>query len=107
MFRENIPENKINDLSNDFETDYRILIGEIRIERLVIEDLYEIIRYGWDRKDIQKMLDEQDYAGIGMVAAWIRECGDGSNGFVVDDDPYVYPLDEDGNYREEAFGRCC
>ena len=53
------------------------------------------------------MLDEQDYAGIGMVAAWIRECGNGCHGFMVEDDPYVYPLDEDGNYTEEGLGRCC
>ena len=99
-------ENKINSLRNDLETDYKILTGEVVIEKLNVEDLYEIIRYGWDRNDLQKMLNEQDYAGIGMVAAWIRECGNGS-GFMVDDDPYVYPLDEDGNYTEEGLGRCC
>lgn len=53
MFAKNVPENKLNDLRNDFETDYRILTGEVK------------------------------------------------------DDPYVYPLDEDGNYVEGAFGRCC
>ena len=100
-------ENKINSLRNDLETDYKILIGEVVIEKLNVEDLYEIIRYGWDRNDLQKMLDEQDYAGIGIVAAWIRECGNACHGFMVEDDPYVYPLDEDGNYVEGAFGRCC
>ena len=107
MFGKNAPENKINDLRNDLENDYRILIGEIVIEKLNVEDLYEIIHYGWDLKDLQKMLDEQDYAGIGILAAWIRECGSGCHGFMVEDDPYVYPLDEDGNYTEVAFGRCC
>jgi hypothetical protein len=106
MFCKGYQENKSNDLRNDLETDYRILTGEIIIEKLNVEDLYEIVRYGWDRRDLQKMLDEQDYAGIGMVAAWIRECGNGS-GFMVDDDPYVYPLDEDGNYTREGLGRCC
>ena len=107
MFSMNLPENKITDLRNDFETDYKILIGEVVIEKLNVEDLYEIIRYGWDRNDLQKMLDDQDYAGIGYLAAWIRECGDACHGFMVEDDPYVYPLDEDGNYVEGAFGRCC
>ncbi len=99
-------ENKINSLRNDLETDYKILVGEIVIERLNVDDLYEILRYGWDRNDLQKMLDEEDYAGIGILAAWIRECGSGCHGFMVEDDPYVYPLDEDGNYVEGAFGRC-
>ncbi len=34
MFSMNLPENKINLLKNDFETDYRILTGEIAVERL-------------------------------------------------------------------------
>ena len=34
MFSMNLPENKINLLRNDFETDYRILTGEIAVERL-------------------------------------------------------------------------
>ena len=100
-------ENKINSLRNDLETDYRILVGEIVIERLNVDDLYEILRYGWDKNDLQKMLDEEDYSGIGIVAAWIRECGSGCHGFMVEDDPYVYPLDDDGNYVDGAFGRCC
>lgn len=107
MFSMNVPENKLNDLRNDLETDYKILVGEIIIEKLNVEDLYEILRYGWDHRDLQKMLDEEDYAGIGILAAWIRECGNGCHGFMVEDDPYMYPLDEDGNYTEEAFGRCC
>jgi len=106
MFIEEYQDNKINSLRNEFETDYRILIGEIVIEKLNVEDLYEIIRFGWDRNDLQKMLDEQDYAGIGMIAAWIRECGNG-NGFMVEDDPYVYPLDDDGNYTESGLAGCC
>ena len=52
------------------------------------------------------MLDEQDYAGIGIVAAWIRECWNGCHGFMVEDDPYVYPLDEDSNYTEEGLAGC-
>ena len=44
MFSKNVSGNKINDLRNDLETDYRILIGEVVIDRLYVEDLYEIIR---------------------------------------------------------------
>ena len=69
MFSKNVSGNKINDLRNDLETDYRSLIGEVVIDRLYVEDLYEIVRYVWDRNDLQKMLDEQDYASIGIVAA--------------------------------------
>ena len=102
----NIPGNKRNSLGNTFGNDLRILRGEVSVDRLRLDDIIGIVQYGWDRNDLQRMLDEQDYAGIGMVAAWIRECGNGS-GFMVEDDPYVYPLDEDGNYVEDAFGRCC
>ena len=106
MFSKNVSGNKINDLRNDLETDYRILMGEVVIDRLYVEDLYEIVRYGWDRNDLQKMLDEQDYASIGIVAAWIRECGNGCHGFMVEDDPYIYPLDDDGNYTESGLAGC-
>lgn len=34
-------ENKINSLRNDLETDYKILVGEIVIERLNVDDLLE------------------------------------------------------------------
>lgn len=34
MFSMNVPENKLNDLRNDLETDYKILIGEVVIEKL-------------------------------------------------------------------------
>lgn len=46
MFSMNVPENKLNDLRNDLETDYKILIGEVVIEKLNVEDLYEILHYG-------------------------------------------------------------
>lgn len=107
MFGKNSPENKLNPLRNHFETDYRILTGEIVVERLNVDDLVEIIEYGWDRNDLQRMLDAKDYESIGYLAAWIRECGSVDHGLIVEDDPYVYPLDKDGNYVEEAFGRCC
>ena len=108
MFVKEYQENKINSLRNNFETDYRILTGEVLIERLNVDDLVEIIEYGWDRWDLQRMLDERDYQGIAFLAAWIRECGNGHLGFMVEDDePYVYPLDEDGNYTEEGLARCC
>ena len=59
-------------------------------------------------KNIQRMLDECDYRGVAFLAAWIRENRNGHTGFMVEDDePYFYPLDEDGNYVEGAFGRCC
>jgi len=107
MFAKNVPENKINDLRNSFETDYKILTGEVNVEKLRLEDILEIVEYGWDRHDLQRMIDSHDYQGIGYLVAWIRECGNGDHGFMVEDDPHVYPLDEDGNYVEGAFGRCC
>ena len=107
MFAKNVPENKINDLRNSFETDYKILIGEANVEKLRLEDILEIVEYGWDRNDLQRMMDSHDYQGIGCLAAWIRECGSAAHGMIVEDDPYFYPLDEDGNYIKGAFGRCC
>lgn len=49
------------------------------------------------------MLDSQDWNGIAVLAAWIRECGDVDHGLIVEDDSdiYDYPLDEDGNYIDE------
>jgi len=107
MFRENMPGNKINSLGNGFGNDFKVLKGEADIERLRLEDILEIVEYGWDRNDLQRMLDAQDYGGIGYLAAWIRECGNSAHGMIVEDDPYWYPLDEDGNYKSGAFGRCC
>lgn len=105
--RKDIPENKINSLGNTFGNNFKILKGEVNVERLHLEDIIEIVQYGWDRNDLQRMLDECDYRGIGYLAAWIRECGNTAHGMMVEDDPYFYPLDEDGNYVEGAFGRCC
>ena len=107
MFVKEYQENKINSLRNDLETDYRVLKGEVNVERLLVEDIYEIIQYGWDRNDLQRMLDQFDYEGIGCLAAWIRECGHSAHGMMIEDDPYCYPLDDDGNYKDGAFGRCC
>jgi len=102
-----IPENKINSLGNTFGNDFKILKGEVKVEKLHLEDIIEILDYGWDHWDLQRMLDESDYQGIAFLAAWIRECGNGHLGFMVeDDDPYVYPLDEDGNYTDEGLARC-
>lgn len=106
MFSKNLPGNKLNDLRNDLETDYKILVGEVNVEKLRLEDILEIVEYGWDRNDLQRMIDAHDYQGIGCLAAWIRECGNSTHGMIVEDDPYWYPLDEDGNYRSGAFGRC-
>ena len=97
MFSKNLPENKKNDLRNYLETDYKILTGEVNVEKLRLEDILEIVEYGWDRNDLQRMLDAQDYRSIGCLAAWIRECGECDHGYMV----------EDGNYIEGAFGRCC
>ena len=101
-------DNKINDFKNSFETDYRILRGEADVDRLCLQDIIELVEYGWDHWDLQRMLDERDFKGIAFLAAWIRECGNGHHGFMVEDDePYIYPLDEDGNYTEEGLARCC
>ena len=107
MFREREHGNQRNALRNGFGNDLKVLKGEANIERLLLEDILEIVEYGWDRNDLQRMLDAQDYQGIGYLAAWIRECGNSAHGMIVEDDPYWYPLDEDGNYRAGAFGRCC
>jgi len=107
MFGKSIPENKINSLGNSFGNDFKVLKGEVKIEKLHLEDILEIVEYGWDRNDLQRMMDALDYQGIGYLAAWIRECGSSAHGMIVEDDPYWYPLDEDGNYRAGAFGRCC
>ena len=108
MFKKNEHGNQINPLRNGFSNDFKILKGEAELDRLRVEDIVEILDYGWDRSDLQRMLDEKDYRGISFLAAWIRETGNGPHGFMVEDDePYVYPLDEDGNYVEGAFGRCC
>ena len=107
MFEKSIPEKKINLLRNRLETDYRVLKGETDVEKLHLEDIIEIVDYGWDQEDLQRMLDSRDYHGIGCLAAWIRECGCRDHGMMVEDDPYFYPLDEDGNYVDGAFGRCC
>lgn len=100
-------DNKINSLRNGFGNDFKVLKGEADIERLRLEDILEIVDYGWDRNDLQRMMDAQDYQGIGYLATWIRECGNSAHGMMVEDDPYWYPLDEDGNYLPGAFGRCC
>ena len=108
MFKENGHGNKINTLGNRLSNDFKVLKGEAVLDKLRLEDIIEILDYGWDHWDLQRMLDERDFKGIGYLAAWIRECGNGHLGFMVEDDePYVYPLDEDGNYVEGAFGRCC
>jgi len=99
-------DNKKNDLQNDLETDYRILKGEVNVERLYLKDIIEIVKYGWDKNDLQRMMDEQNYHEIGHLAAWIRECGEVDHGFMVEDDPYLYPLDEDGNYTEQGLAGC-
>jgi len=108
MFKENEHGNQINPLGNSFANDLKILKGEAELDRLRVEDIVEILDYGWDRWDLQRMLDECDYRGVAFLAAWIRENRNGHTGFMVEDDePYFYPLDEDGNYVEGAFGRCC
>lgn len=64
-------------------SDYRILTGEVRVDRLREEDVYEIIRYGWDSEDLGRMLQSGDYQAIAFLAAWIRECGNGDHGTSV------------------------
>ncbi len=64
-------------------SDYRILTGEVRVDRLREEDVYEIIRYGWDSEDLGRMLQSGDYQAIAFLAAWIRECGNGDHRMTV------------------------
>ena len=109
MFGKNVPENKKNDLKNNLENireNYRILTGEIVIDHLRIDDVATILNYGWEKNDIQRMIDQHDWNGIAELAAWIDECGESAHGMFVEDDPYSYPLDEDGNYVDGAFGEC-
>ena len=68
------------------DQDYRILIGEVKIDKLREEDVYEIINYGWDRSDLRRMLETRDYQAIAYLAAWIRECGNGDHGIFAEDD---------------------
>ena len=107
MFSRNESGTKINDLRNHLETNYKILTGEVAVDRLRIDDLFEILEYGWDKKDVQRMLNEHDFQAIGCLAAWIRECGNTAHGPIVEDDPYIWPLDEDGNYIDENHWGCC
>ena len=108
MFLKNENGNQINHLGNGLSNDFKVLKGEAVLDKLRLEDIIEILDYGWDRHDLQSMLDSHDYQGIAVLAAWIRECGNSDHGLFVEDDcPYWYPLDEDGNYIEGAFGRCC
>ena len=65
-------------------SDYRILTGEARIDELREEDVYEIIDYGWDGHDLQRMLEAGYYQAIAFLAAWIRECGD--HGMIAEND---------------------
>ena len=62
-------------------SDYRILIGEVRVDRLREEDLYEIIDYGWDEHDLRRMLECRDYQAIACLAAWIRVDQDQYTGY--------------------------
>ena len=94
--------NKLNPLGNRF-TKGR---GAGSAARLNVEDVSEILSYGWDRNDLQRMIDAQDWEGISGLAQWIRTEGTRDHGLVVEDDPYFYPLDEDGNYVPGAMGRC-
>jgi len=108
MFKKNEHGNQINALGNGLSNDFKFLKGEAELDRLRVEDIVEILDYGWDHWDLQRMLDEHDYKGVAFLAAWIRENKNGHTGYMIEDDePYVYPLDEDGNYVEGAFGRCC
>jgi len=95
-------DNKINSLGNIF----RDATGRKPEAKLNVEDVSEILSYGWDRNDLQRMIDAQDWEGISGLAQWIRTEGRDGHGLVVEDDPYFYPLDEDGNYVPDAMGRC-
>lgn len=77
---------------------HQIAKGVEVIDKLNLADIETILDYGWDRRDLQEMLDSRDWESIGFLAAWIRECGNGHTGFMVEDDPYC---------NGSEYGRCC
>jgi len=79
--------------------DYRILKGQEVIDKLYLEDIETILDYGWDRRDLQEMLDARDWESIGYLAAWIRECGNGHTGFMIEDDLCDFGIGCGGCYR--------
>lgn len=66
--------------------DYEILEGVEIIDRLNADDIVTILDYGWDTGDLKRLLIARDYESIGYLAAWIRECGNGHTGFMIEDD---------------------
>ena len=77
--------------------DYGILTGVEVIDRLSVDDIVTILDYGWDTQDLKNMLENRDWESIGYLAAWIRECGNGHTGFMVEDDQCI----------NGTYGRCC
>ena len=78
-------------------SDYGILTGVEVIDRLSVDDIVTILDYGWDTQDLKNMLENRDWESIGYLAAWIRECGYGCHGFMVEDDQCITGV----------YGRCC
>ncbi|MDY0236628.1 MAG: hypothetical protein RBR71_11390 [Gudongella sp.] len=96
MIGENDHGNMSNFLGNNFENDMRILTGELKLTKIRQSDIEEILAYGWDRRDVEKMVDENDVDGITGLAAWIREAGNVDHGLIAEDDTFYYPLGDDG-----------
>lgn len=84
------------------EDDYAVLTSDINYSYISTRDITTLKNYGWNEKEIQTMISENDFDSFTRLAAWIRESGEYEHGIIAEDDGpiYKYPLDEDGNYSE-------
>lgn len=75
------------------------------LRRFSVSDVDVILDYGWDPRDVEEMIDNGDWEGISGLATWIRNINPNCHGiYAEDDEPYTYPLDEDGNYLPGILG---
>lgn len=92
-------ENRQRTLENYFGNNF----GNLR--RFSVSDVDVILDYGWDPREVEEMIDNGDWEGISGLATWIRNIDPNGHGiYAEDDEPYTYPLDEDGNYLPGILG---